>query len=107
MARFSDKKLSYSKQDALWNEFCAVLAEMHTLDEVRRFLKDLLNRQERLMLARRLLIADLLERGLTYREISERLRAGQTTIARVHRWLKFGREGYIRAITRLRKKRVK
>lgn len=76
-------------------------------DEVKRFLKDLLNRQERLMLVRRLSIADLLENGYTYQEITNRLGASSSTIARVHRWLKFGRDGYRRAIRRLRKQRGK
>lgn len=103
MARFSDQKVSYEKQDALWARFCHVLATMQSTDEVKRFLKDLLNRQERLMLVRRLQIADMLEAGATYFEIKKKLGAGMTTIARVHRWLKFGREGYRRAIVRFRK----
>lgn len=102
MARFSDTKISYTKQDELWTAFCAVVAEMRDVDEVRRFFKDLLNRPERLMLARRLLIADLLERGLTYLEIEKKLKTSPVTIARVHRWLKFGRGGYLHAIKRLR-----
>lgn len=103
MAKYSDKKIPYPKQDALWTEFCTVVAGMKNTDDVKRFFKDLLNRQERLMLHRRLLIAELLDRGLTYQEIHTKLAASPTTIARVHRWLKFGRGGYARAIAKLRK----
>lgn len=105
MARFSDKKIPYKIQEELWDEFCAVVAEMDNLDDVKRFMKDLLNRQERLMLARRLLIADFLERGFSYRDIRKKLKASPTTIARVHRWLEFGREGYKRALVRLHRRR--
>lgn len=62
------------------------------------FLKDLLNRQGRLMLIRRLLIAEMLIDGRTYQEISRRLKCGSTTVARVVRWLHFGRGGYEQAI---------
>lgn len=105
MARYSDKKIPYARQDQLWTEFCAVLADMQDVDEVRRFLKDLFNRPERLMFARRLQVADLLEQGWTYRDIGEKLQVSSTTISRVHRWLKFGRDGYIRALRRLRARR--
>lgn len=102
MAKFSDSRLPYNKQDALWDEFCVVIADLKKRDDVKRFLKDLLNRQERLMLIRRLQIADMLEAGMTYEEITRRIGASSPTIARVHRWLKFGRDGYRRAIQKLR-----
>lgn len=104
MARFSDKRVPYPTQDELWKEFCAVLADMQNTDEVFRFMKDLLNRQERLMLARRLQVAYLLDTGLTYEEIAAALKMGKPTIARVRRWLEFGRGGYKVAIRRLQKK---
>lgn len=53
------------------------------------------------MLARRLHIAALLEAGYSYEEIEKMLRTGKHTIARVQRWLSFGREGYKRAIRAL------
>lgn len=104
MSRFSDKKVPYLKQDELWKEFCSVLAEMQTTDEVFRFLKDLLNRPERLMLARRLHIAYLLDQGVSYAKIIKQLRVGKPTIARVSRWLGFGRGGYKGAIGKLQKR---
>ena len=103
MPKFSDSKISYVHQDKLWDVFCGVLLKMHTSDEMKRFLKDLLNRQERLMLVRRLQIAEMLESGLTYEEIMKKIGAGAVTIARVHRWLKFGRNGYRQAIIHFRK----
>lgn len=57
-----------------------------------------MNRQERLMLARRLQIAALLEAEFTYEEIIKILRVAKGTIGRVQRWLNFGRDGYKRAI---------
>lgn len=82
----------------IWKEFCKLIAQLRSEDEVRFFLSDLLNRQERLMLARRVHIASLLESGGTYHEIEEILHAGRPTIARVQRWLNFGRDGYRRVV---------
>jgi len=98
MARFNEKIIPYATQDRLMNQFCEMLSKLKTSDQIRNFLKDLLNRQERLMLIRRLLIAELLERGMGYREIQKQLHCGCTTVARVERWLNFGRKGYKAAI---------
>jgi len=98
MARFSEKSIPYETQERLMNLFCDMLAKLHTRKTIHDFLKDLLNRQERIMLIRRLMIAELLERGYTYREIREQLHCGNSTIARVERWLRFGRGGYKAAI---------
>ena len=78
--------------------FCGVLAGLRTEKSILDFLKDLLNRKERIMLVRRLLVAELLNDGKTYREIQTRLGMGPATIARVERWLHFGRGGYRRAL---------
>jgi len=75
-----------------------ILAELKTQKAIRDFLKDLLNRQERAMLARRLLIAEMLLDGAKYHEICAELNCGSATVARVERWLHFGRGGYERAI---------
>lgn len=101
MSRFSDKRVTKPTQDELWNEFCDLVVRLRSREAVRRFFCDLLNRGERLMLARRLHIASLLEADLSYREIKKILHVGTATIARVHRWLEFGRDGYRRAVRTL------
>lgn len=101
MARFSDKRVPKWTQDELWDEFCDLVVDLKSRDAVKRFFRDLLNRPERLMLARRLHVAALLEAGFTYREIKDILGAGSQLIARVERWLEFGRRGYKQAIKRM------
>jgi len=103
MAKYKAEKISYKDQDRLMDMFCNVLADLKTKEAVRDFLKDLLNRQERIMLIRRLLIAEMLEEGKTYREIIKKLSCGSPTIARVERWLNFGRMGYKHAISAKKK----
>lgn len=98
MARYNANRIPYHKQEKLISALCEVLCRLKTISAVRNFLKDLLNRQERAMLVRRLLIAEMLVEKRTYREIVDALGCGTTTIARVERWLKFGRGGYAKAV---------
>lgn len=98
MSRYSDRRIPKPTQDELWNEFCDLVAGLGSRVAVRNFFRDLLNRQERLMLARRLHVASLLDAGETYREIKRMLGAGSPMIARVARWLEFGRGGYKEAV---------
>lgn len=98
MARYNEKRISYAIQERLIDIFCETLLRLKTKKEIKNFLKDLLNRQERAMLVRRLLIAEMLIEDYTYKEIVKRLRCGTATIARVERWLHFGRGGYKQAV---------
>lgn len=98
MSRYNEKKISYAHQERLMNMFCEILGQLKSKQAIRNFLKDLLNRQERIMLIRRLLIAEMLIDGYRYREIVKHLHCGSATIARVERWLNFGRGGYREAI---------
>lgn len=100
MSRFDANRVPYPTQDRLFGVFCEVVCRLRSQSEVRDFFKDLLNRQERLMLVRRLQVAGMLLQEKTYREIQDRLRVGPNTIARVERWLHFGRNGYRRALTK-------
>lgn len=98
MARYNEKRLPYPAQDRMIQMLSDILARLKTSKDIFDFLKDLLNRQERAMLARRLLIAEMLLDKYTYREIADKLKCGMPTIARVERWLHFGRDGYKKAI---------
>ncbi|MDP3244551.1 MAG: YerC/YecD family TrpR-related protein [bacterium] len=98
MARYNEKIIPYALQDRLMDTFCEALSRLKTKSAIRNFLKDLLNRQERLMLVRRLLIAEMLLEEKTYQEIIAQLHCGFSTVAKVERWLHFGRGGYKEAV---------
>jgi len=72
-------------------------------DAVKLFLRDLLTPSERIMLGRRIIIARMLIAGESYDEIGKRLRVGQGTIGRVHRWLKDQFPGFEQAIKEMEK----
>lgn len=65
---------------------------------MKRFLRDLLTLSERVMLGRRILIAQRLLQGLSHREISRDLRVGTDTVWKVHRWLLDTMPGYEEAL---------
>lgn len=103
MTRYNEKKLTYAIQERLLDKFCLTISRLKTKDKIKFFIKDLLNRQERAMLIRRLLIAEMLLKKYTYREIINYLHCGNSTIARVERWLNFGRAGYREAVKKIDK----
>lgn len=70
---------------------------------VKLFLRDLLTPSERVMLGRRIIIARMILVGETYESIQKRLKVGQATIGRVHRWLRDQLPGYEQAIRGLEK----
>ncbi len=73
--------------------------------EMLRFLRDLCTLQELEALGHRWQIVNLLEDGVPYLDIAERVGASTTTVTRVAQWLRHGAGGYRTAYDRLRRKR--
>ena len=77
------------------------VASLRDGDEAMRFLRDLCTVNELREFAARWQVATLLDRGLSYHDISERTGASSATISRVNQWLRYGRGGYRLVIDRL------
>lgn len=86
-----------SKKQLFYNSFL----QLQTEDEVRRYLRDLLTSQEIDEFAERLAVADMLNQQMTYVAISNKTSMSSTTIARISKWLKNGRNGYKLVLSRL------
>ena len=71
--------------------------------EVRRFLEDLCTPAEIEAMVDRWRVAQLLDRGLSYRDIRELTEVSVTTIGRVARFIDHGTGGYRTALDRLEK----
>lgn len=82
-------------------ELCRALVALETVDEVRRFLRDLCTPAEIEALADRWAVVEPIERGVPYREIHDRTGVSVTTIGRVARFLGSGNGGYRAALERL------
>lgn len=76
------------------------IAKLRNRDEVRRFLRDLCTQSELDALAHRWEVAQLLDQGLPYLEVSRRAHASTTTVTRVAQWLRNGEGGYRLALDR-------
>jgi TrpR-related protein YerC/YecD len=74
-------------------------------DEARRFLRDLCTLPELEALAHRWQTVRLLEEGVPYVEIAERVPTSTATVTRVAQWLRHGTGGYRVALDRLQRKR--
>ncbi len=71
----------------------AVLS-LETVDECRRFFRDLCTPAELQALKDRWHVVGLLRDGLTYRDIYERTGVSVTTVGRINRYLETGNGGY-------------
>ena len=80
------------------------LCSLHNADEVWQFLEDLCTPAEIEAMVDRWRVAQLLDQGLTYRDISDLTRVSVTTIGRVARFMEMGNGGYRTVLDRFRKK---
>lgn len=73
--------------------FTAIL-KLETIDETKRFLRDLLTESELIEFGQRWKVARMLQAGQSYVLIEKKTGMSSTTIARIHKWLKGGTGGY-------------
>ncbi|HJU47298.1 MAG TPA: YerC/YecD family TrpR-related protein [Gaiellaceae bacterium] len=76
------------------------LLSLRTRDEAQRFLRDLCTLPELEALAHRWQTARLVDRGVPYLEIAERVPTSTATVTRVAQWLRHGAGGYRIALDR-------
>jgi len=80
--------------------FKAIL-KLESLDEARRFFRDLLTEQEIEEFASRWKVARMLAQNTPYSQIEEDTGMSSTTIARISKWLNEGMGGYRLLIKKL------
>ena len=88
------------------DDLADAILSLRTRDEARRFLRDLCTLPELEALTHRWQTALLLERGLPYVEIAERVPTSTATVTRVAQWLRHGTGGYRIALDRARRRRA-
>ncbi|HEX2304189.1 MAG TPA: YerC/YecD family TrpR-related protein [Gaiella sp.] len=82
------------------DELADALLSLRTRDETRRFLRDLCTFPELEALSHRWQTVLLLEQGLPYVEIAQRVPTSTATVTRVAQWLRHGAGGYRIALDR-------
>ena len=85
-------------------ELADALTTLRGPDEVARFLRDLCTLPELEALAHRWQTVLLLEQGISYVEIAERVPTSTATVTRVAQWLRHGTGGYRLALERMRRR---
>ncbi len=101
MARAKPQRIPFKERQQLFHEFWTAIALLETVDEIKNFFRDLLSETEAVMLSRRLKIAKLIVKGLSYDDIAKIMHASSATIASVHSWLDGGFGGYHDSISKL------
>lgn len=86
------------------DDLAAAVLSLRDRDEVRRFLRDLCTFPELEALTHRWQTVQLLEEGLSYVEIAERVPTSTATVTRVAQWLRHGTGGYRTALDRVHAK---
>lgn len=81
--------------------FDAVLG-LRDKEECYAFFEDICTVSELQAMAQRLYVAQLLDKGMTYQEISAATGASTATISRINKCLEYGTDGYKAALRRLK-----
>ena len=84
------------------DDVIGALLAMRTPDELKRFLRDLCTLSELEALAHRWQTARLVDLGMPYHEIAQRVPTSTATVTRVAQWLRHGAGGYRLALERTR-----
>jgi TrpR-related protein YerC/YecD len=93
------KKPSTKEVSDLYN----AILQLNSLDECRRFFRDLLTEYEIKEFVERWKAAQMLADGIPYTQIETETGLSTRTIARVGRWLKKGKGGYSMMLKRTTK----
>lgn len=101
MTQVSKYPIRKEVADKIFEIFVKTVINVKKKDEAEQLISDLLTPTERIMLAKRLAIAFLLEKGYEYRTIRNILRVSSPTIAGVSHALKYGSHGYKKLITQI------
>ena len=83
------------------DDLYVAITRLESLEECRKFLRDLLTETEIREIAERWKVARLLSQGIPYTAIEKETGLSSRTIARVHKWLKQGKGGYTMMLKRL------
>ncbi|MCH8300998.1 MAG: hypothetical protein IIC39_10730 [Candidatus Marinimicrobia bacterium] len=83
------------------NKLYDAIVSIEERKECEEFLRDLLTETELNEVATRWLVARLLNKGATYIEIESITGLSSTTVARVHKWLKKSKGGYVAMLDKI------
>jgi len=92
MAKWDNKKTE---------DLMKAILTLRTIDEAKRFFRDLFTEQEIIEFARRWQAAKMLSKNIPYTQVEKETGLSSTTVARASKWLNRGMKGYKLALRRL------
>ena len=106
MSQVSKYPISKEIADRIFEIFLTTFTHLKDKGEADQFISDLLTPTEKIMLAKRLAIAFLLEKNYDYRAIQKILRVSTGTITTVNISRNLGSEGYKKVISKILKAEI-
>ena len=101
MSQLSKLPIRRDLEEQMFDLFTSTIVSLKDKIEIEDFLSDLLSPIEKLMLAKRLAIALMLEKEYTYPMIGKSLRVTPTTIASVSMQLRYAGKGYKKIVEKI------
>ncbi len=101
MTQVSKYPISKQIADRIFEIFLKTFVEIKNREEADQFISDFLTPTEKIMLAKRLAIAFLLEKSYDYRTIQKIIRVSAPTITSVNIARQYGSEGYRKLIAKI------
>lgn len=84
-----------------------ILGSLKDVEEIKKFIKDILTRSELRMLKRRWHIASLLSKGFDIRTVASKSKTSTQTVSKIKRILEEGQGGLLRALQRAEEEEIK
>ena len=84
------------------NDLFKAILKLKSVEEAEKFFRDLCTLQEIYEFSKRWQAVKMIESGVPFREIAEKLEMSTTTVARVAHWLNHGEGGYRLVLKRSR-----
>ena len=78
------------------------IASLETAEECRNFFEDICTKSELQEISRRLKAARMLSEGVIYADIAAQTGLSTATISRVNHCIKYGSEGYLTALEKMK-----
>ena len=101
MSQLSKLPIRRDLEEQMFDLFSSTVVSFKDKGEIEDFLSDLLSPIEKMMLAKRLAIALMLEKDYTYPMIGKTLRVTPTTIASVSMQLRYAGKGYKKIVEKI------
>jgi uncharacterized protein YerC len=104
MPQVSKRKIDPKIEKELLDSLSYAIKELKTKADVDQFLSSALTKTERLMVAKRVLTAYLLDNGIEDSKISRSFKLTNATISRFKMWIELHKEGFNLVFKKLQKK---